>query len=122
MLTEVQQRWVDALRSGKYRQHNGELFRESDGYCCLGVGTQQYLDEHGLDWDDVDAEIDARSFHGEDKHLVEDVRKWLGLRTDNGAYLHYGHQSLADKNDNGATFAEIADIIESEPKGLFVNG
>jgi hypothetical protein len=29
------------------------------------------------------------------------------------------HQSLTDLNDTGTTFNDIADLIESEPEGLF---
>lgn len=37
----VKQRWVDALRSGAFRQTTGQLFnREDYGYCCLGVLKQ----------------------------------------------------------------------------------
>lgn len=34
---ELKQKWVDALRSGKYKQGNGWLRDEKDRYCCLGV-------------------------------------------------------------------------------------
>jgi len=31
-------KWVNALRSGKYKQGNGYLYnKEDDSYCCLGV-------------------------------------------------------------------------------------
>ena len=32
----VKQMWIDALRSGKYKQGTGHL-RVGDQYCCLGV-------------------------------------------------------------------------------------
>jgi hypothetical protein len=52
--------------------------------------------------------------------LPNSVQKWLGLRTDSGYYLQpVDKNSLARQNDAGATFAEIADLIESEPLGLF---
>lgn len=35
------QRWVKALRSGKYKQNcNGYLKDEEDKYCCLGVAAE----------------------------------------------------------------------------------
>lgn len=32
----LKQKWVAALRSGKYKQHRG-LLQDSGAYCCLGV-------------------------------------------------------------------------------------
>lgn len=32
----IKQKWLKALRSGKYKQGNGKL-RSKDNYCCLGV-------------------------------------------------------------------------------------
>ena len=29
--------WLEALRSGKYEQGNGQLLSPEGGYCCLGV-------------------------------------------------------------------------------------
>jgi hypothetical protein len=43
MKAKLRQAWVDALRSGKYPQTKGMLFRKEAsalypaGYCCLGV-------------------------------------------------------------------------------------
>lgn len=63
--------------------------------------------------------------------LNENARKWVdALRSDKYALgsplgrfispnkLDY---SLAGMNDGGATFGEIADMIESEPEGLFAD-
>ena len=35
--TDIKQKWVAALRSGKYKQGIGYLRSTSDEYCCLGV-------------------------------------------------------------------------------------
>lgn len=34
---EVKARWVEALRSGKYKQGQGSLHNDEDEFCCLGV-------------------------------------------------------------------------------------
>jgi hypothetical protein len=34
---ELKQRWLDALRSGKYKQGKGALRTGKDHFCCLGV-------------------------------------------------------------------------------------
>lgn len=101
--------WVEALRSGKYQQARGQL-KKRGGMCCLGVacdlsklGAWQEEAYVGPHFDRYDA-------------LPEAVRDWLGLGSFTG-YLGNG-ESLASKNDDGRTFAQLADIIESEPPGL----
>jgi hypothetical protein len=51
-------RWVEALRSGKYRQVTGSLRKDdrntqgeacNTGFCCLGVLTDMYIKEHKQD-------------------------------------------------------------------------
>lgn len=37
MLSDVKQRWINALRSGRYKQAQRYLRTLSDKYCCLGV-------------------------------------------------------------------------------------
>jgi hypothetical protein len=40
MKPEIKKQWVDALRSGKYKQTRGALRRDhhgTPGYCCIGV-------------------------------------------------------------------------------------
>ena len=106
--------WVDALRSGKYLQARGTLMRRGVGYCCLGVACRVF----GLSDDEI-------SKYDNVTHLPQ-VKKWLGLPLDsegnNGGYYKDGwYYSLADENDYNKTFEQIADIIESEPRGLFVN-
>jgi hypothetical protein len=54
--------------------------------------------------------------------LPHKVKNYFGLQYVDGAYgVRDGSgPSLAQKNDYGSTFDEIADIIESKPVGLFV--
>jgi hypothetical protein len=106
MLNQNAKQWVSALRSGEFKQARGAL-RGKDGYCCLGVACV-VAERDGVsleaDWDDMG-------------YLLENVQAWLGLRTKSGA-LFVG-DSLARLNDSGQSFVEIADVIESEPEGLF---
>ena len=50
MNTEVKQKWIDALRSGKYEQ-GSEKLRSVTGYCCLGVLCDIYVQEHNTQWE-----------------------------------------------------------------------
>ena len=129
---EALRNWVSELRSGKYPQTSGQL-RDSEGaYCCLGVaceisnlgewtGVENYLAKGDERMGSLPLAI--REFYGtgsEDMvHISnESVIKVLGQEffetlVDNVA-MNTGHLNLANLNDNGATFADIADIIELE--------
>lgn len=99
-------KWVAALRSGKYKQTQGQL-RSDDKYCCLGVACDLAM-ETGV----------ISSFIGTNLGLPKPVQDWIGLKDDFGNYR--GFSSLASENDAGRTFLEIADIIENNEVNLFV--
>jgi hypothetical protein len=134
-MNENAKNWVAALRSGKYKQCKQKL-TDGIGHCCLGVGaelaaeagvcvrtTRTRVDESG-------EELTITEFDGLYGWLSPDVREWLGLQ-DNCGKFFVGEEnplailniksesSLAMLNDSDKTFAEIADVIESEPEGLF---
>lgn len=113
MKEEIAKQWVAALRSGEYEQ--GEAYLTADGRdCCLGVLCKLYGGRSRLE-----TRCDERKVvvYGSDstQELPASVRKWSGMRSADG-YRHGG--SLACLNDNGKTFAEIADIIEAEWRAL----
>lgn len=105
-LNPVARKWVAALRSGKIKQGRKQLGFTDGSRCCLGV-----LDDLAVE----DGVIDGYDLSG--AALLFKVRQWAGLTTPCG---NYSHGCLALDNDNGKSFAEIADIIESQPDGLFV--
>ena len=108
------QLWTTALRDPERKQTTGKLgHQDHGGQCCLGVlaeiagcrhthtvviGSRREL------WDGYSGEAPERA------------RGFVGLRESDGAYVL---TSLTGNNDRGKTLAEIADIIESEPEGLF---
>ena len=111
------QKWVDALRSGEYSQARGRLKDRCGNYCCLGVACELYRQEVGGAWNcEHDFRPSKRGMPVQGS-LPSRVRNWLNLNENDGATA-VGN-SLAVLNDNGASFAEIADVIESEPEGLF---
>jgi hypothetical protein len=107
------QLWAKELREGGHKQGKYTL-QKQDRFCCLGVACLVYERETGnkLPRDPL-GEFD----HAMLEDCFECVQDWLELQSPFGTY---GQKSLAVFNDNGKTFAEIADIIESEPPGLFV--
>lgn len=111
--------WVEALRSGKYQQTTGALHDNTGGFCCLGVAC----DISGLgEWNPTYIEEYRTPDFRHEGTLETDVRNWLGLRGEEGEIGGDDETppstSLASLNDNGSSFAEIADIIEAEPEGL----
>lgn len=122
MLTEPQKMWVATLRSGEYQQGVGFLC-QGDNYCCLGVACDLYIKHVDPEYPQEDQEnadgITRHTYGGAAAILPHKVQVWLGLKELSGMYGD-GEESLASLNDQGKTFAEIADLIESEPEGLFV--
>ena len=107
--------WTAALRSGEYTQAK-ETLRDNrtGGMCCLGVAC----DISGLgDWTGEFYITPGGANKGELQ--TPDVRDWLGLDAALGDYD--SGNSLGELNDNGVSFAAIADIIEREPPGLLTD-
>ena len=94
-------KWVKALRSGKYKQAEEELYNfRNNSYCCLGV-LRQIMCPAGPDND----------LQGKDKHGEE--TEFLHTKYLRKAHLHHATQKhLADMNDRGDSFRQIADYIE----------
>jgi hypothetical protein len=125
MLNDNAKLWVEALRSGKYRQGTGYLTQIRDGQefdCCLGVACKVAI-ENGVQFEPRQvvkrsAIMSSVQYGPCGGNLPWPVQRWLGVNTSMGLYQG---GSLYGQNDSmGKTFAEIADIIESEPEGLFV--
>ena len=117
-MNDLAKAWLDELRSGKYEQGTMEL-RSGNAYCCLGVACELYRLSYGKGkWKENDSGSFLFSIGGERTGglLPVRVKDALGLTDING---HFDGGNLARINDRGATFEEIADIIESEPPGLF---
>lgn len=110
---EFKTKWLKALRSGRYKQVSGTLrddhfFNEDEervegvAYCCLGVACnilnpkawKKAKDEYdyGFDWGDLPSST---------------TRKLPFCTPAVGSHL-------ANMNDGGSTFVEIADWIEKK--------
>lgn len=113
MNKKVAKQWVEALRSGKYKQ--GELFLcEDEKYCCLGVLNELHP-ELDLAGGLVSSlynykRIGLDSSHGLLSNSANcDFNSYSGIVNTSTFDL-----SLSMLNDSGYTFDEIADIIEIE--------
>ena len=89
----ARERFVVALRSGRYEQVRG-AFRARDGFCAMGV----LADLSGLvRWEERDPTYFAAQFPA--------VLAWAGMDSATAV-------CIARWNDTGVTFREIADRIE----------
>jgi hypothetical protein len=114
---QVRKIWIDALKSGRYRQGNGYLAQRKSkhvNYCCLGL-LSELACKAGVVEKKVHGEQNA--YGGDRYYLPSAVKEWAGIKTVQG---EFGDISLAELNDQGKSFEEIAKVIESSPDGLFV--
>lgn len=134
MKLDIKTQWVAALRSGEYPQGRAVL-KSSDGkYCCLGVlcdlavkaGVIEETDQtmRAISGDDeywgVVFTGDGLVNHEQFATLPRAVIEWAEVNGDNphvpverpGDLDAFGAPSLAELNDYGMTFDQIASIIE----------
>lgn len=122
---EFKTKWLEALRSGEYKQAQDYLKttlwdEELDeataevGYCCLGVAgkicglTDEELNGHGMLYDIID--IDSLNVP---KILALPYR--MDVKGKCSSHISDGRTvagTLANMNDDGKSFEEIADWIE----------
>lgn len=112
------QLWVDALRSGKYKQCKNAL-RVNDYYCCLGVLCDVAIKSG------VAIEVAVGHFHSpveydhSSTYTPKRAMEWIGLNSAQGKFGEAN--SLARMNDTDATFAQIAEAIEEHAEELGVS-
>lgn len=97
---DLKTKWLEALRSGQYKQGTSCLHNE-DSYCCLGVFSEIQGRLAGA-YDGIDGSGLLLSDNNPHNFLnAVEICEICGIPC-----------GLACINDKGATFAEIADIIE----------
>jgi hypothetical protein len=114
MNPQIKQKWVSALRSGEYQQTQRRLHDEN-GFCCLGVLCDLYLKENQLEWEPSTHYNNVYVFQYMATVLPLSVMEWVGVGEGNPyVYVNGGPFTLAELNDRGSTFNEIADVIEKQ--------
>lgn len=126
----VKRKWAQALRSGMYDQSKHAL-RKEDGFCCLGVLCDVLSGEVGGKWKHTSSHLEDLEFHtaASEHPVTESLPKPVQKRAEldepnpqvpvpeNASDEHFRDEStttLAELNDQGYSFEEIADIIEKE--------
>jgi hypothetical protein len=118
----LKQKWIDALRSGNYKQGRSWLFYPKDNsFCCLGVledsidgevemihsqcskslPTKQWADNHGIYFDGMQTNETDNIAHVWPNLFYDN--QWLPAYTINDRYV--------------LSFNEIADLIEDQIEG-----
>ncbi len=91
------ERWIKALRSGRYKQATGALHKKNNKYCCLGVLCKlngiKFKTMRVTECDDND-----------NSEVYDEIKQdLLGEKLTD---------KLTDMNDNGDSFKTIADYLE----------
>lgn len=110
MKIEIKALWIEALVSGRYKQAKGSL-RTEDGYCCLGVLCDLHS-KSNIDnsWCDTGEYTSEYKYIGFSTCLPPAVKNWAEL---DGQDPTAGGTKLSDLNDSGASFAQIAALINA---------
>ncbi len=106
---EEKRLWVEALRSGEYKQTKGTLHNLDDGgFCCLGLGA-------------LVLGIASKDYMGVVPYVCEDGEKEICDEGPGYVYDYWRGKTSKDviniltkMNDRGDTFAEIANWIEEK--------
>ncbi len=121
MNADVKAKWLAALR-GELEESPGKPFVQGTGqlradgrHCCLGVLCELYRRDTGRGGWGRSSEFEDGGRDSSVATVPHGVAVWAGfparVRT---PFIHALSRSLADLNDNGSSFSDIADIIEAQ--------
>lgn len=119
-MSEYKDRWIAALRSGQYKQGTGVLCKVGDDgeqrYCCLGVlaeldgafvpETNSFGDRMARDR--YSGPANSSMYIGKPEHNLAAIPA-----TYEGADAEFLPWVVAAMNDDGRSFEDIADYLET---------
>lgn len=116
MKKNVARKWINALRSGKYKKTTGALKRTDGSYCALGVLCDLYKRDgkplgEKTSKNPEDEFYDAVRIGGEVQMPPKKVLNWAGLG-------QIQAEDIASLNDFGDSFKRIATFIEQNKEIL----
>lgn len=115
MNKEIKKEWLEALRSGEYKQGTDQLSNDDGTFCCLGVLCELAVKYGIVEKDDGAYQNPFDHYDRQFFALPICVRDWAELgETNPQVQTHIDDPSLAALNDSGSSFAEIAAIIEEQ--------
>ena len=123
MPQKLKDKWLAALRSGKYKQGTGKLRDDSGGYCCLGVlehCISGKVEKHAGKNDYLNDYLTYPSLNWLSKHNIQFVNSVNRLHYNPTVGFKSGSKyELSIMNDSGDhDFNKIANIIEKYVQGV----
>lgn len=147
MKADIKERWLKELRSGEYEQGAGDLHTTPQGgrehiperFCCLGILSLMCAQEGAvISEPSLGGYVIAYGASRETSYLPDEVVAWAGLVFEgerqhadakieenrgilsNGTHEKFREDAvgLAQLNDSGHSFDEIADVIERDVIGI----
>lgn len=108
MNPEIKAKWLEALRSGNYKQGTGRLRKADNSYCCLGVLCDVIDPTKWMNTEDTyhcyGYRIDDPQFHVYSA-LSDNQLKEIGLPS-------YDMWELIRRNDRSSSFTDVIKYIE----------
>lgn len=109
---QLREEWLAALESDDYRQTCMWL-QAGDRYCCLGVACK-VAERHGVE---VIKDEFGDGIAGSSLAVQEAVKAAFGFRHGKGGIVN--GKSLAEHNDAGRSFKEIATLVRTNPTNIW---
>lgn len=101
------EKWLEALRSGKYKQTKGRLRRVDNTYCCLGVLCDLLEKDRKIIW-----KKNYEFYEAQDESNAQTPNSIpYSIRNEIEIDSNQQHQLIV-MNDSGESFDTIADYIE----------
>lgn len=112
MKVALKTKWLEKLRSGEYKQGKYCLRDYKDEFCCLGVLCDIINPDEWVKQHNEEEHRPRFMFRGQMEIIDLPMAVEIGLPED-------VRRVAVRMNDNGKTFAEIADYLESNlPDGI----
>jgi hypothetical protein len=125
MKKSIAMKWADALESGEYGQGTGSLRSDQNEFCCLGVLCNLHAQKYKKL---AKTQEDPSVYFGHSEFPPEQVwSEWAGMKSEEGTFVTRPAEDeddwpdtddLANMNDGGASFSEIAKVIRKHYKEL----
>ena len=110
--TKFIRKWVDALRSGTFKQGREKLRSNRNRYCCLGVACELLPKKFNIKWVKEKGEtlygLDLNKSEAEYYRLSPEILDYMG-------FDNFEETQLIRMNDEEKkSFAKIADFLETK--------
>lgn len=117
MNTQIKEKWIEALRSGRYKQGKLRLRDNDNNFCCLGVLCDIYVLQTGkAEWQPGEKDWTIVLKNGEEDTggLTPQILAWAELPLDDALVMAGGKHlsTINDSHSEYSSFGDIADIIQ----------